>query len=103
MSLAIFETYSQTEEGKKHAPFIVDISQVRCFDKILSWLKKENAQDLLANDYFEVFYKQDGFEITITVSDYEGQGLVNISVFGKRGKTRKKLLSLLKDLMDLFK
>jgi hypothetical protein len=28
---------------------------------------------------------------------------VNISVFGKRGKTRKKLLSLLKDLMDLFK
>lgn len=102
MSLAIFENYSQTIEGKKYAPFIVDVSQVRCFDRILKWLKNQNTQDLLTNDYYEVFYKQDDFEITITVSDYEGKGLVNASVYGPRGKTRKKLLSLLNDLMKLF-
>ena len=102
MSLAIFENYSQTIEGKKYAPFIVDVSQVRCFDRILKWLKNQNTQDLLTNDYYEVFYKQDDFEITVTVSYFEGKGLVNASVFGPRGKTRKKLLLLLSDLMKLF-
>lgn len=103
MGLAIFEDYSQSKEGTNYAPFIVNISQVLCYDKILKWVKDNNFNKIIPyKDFFEIFYEDDGFEITISIENHKDNALVNVSVFGKRGKTRKKLISVLNELVKVF-
>ena len=103
MALAIFEDYSQTIEGTNHAPFIVDISSIQCYDKLLKWVKENHFEDIQPmKDYLEIFAKKEGFEYTFRVDDEKGNALVNASVYGKRGRTRKKLIQLLAELVKYF-
>ncbi len=103
MALAIFETYSQSEEGTDHAPLLVSASQMRTFDIVCQSIKKLDVQDLEINkDFFEIFYKEGVFEITISVASEGDNALINASVLGPRGKTRKKLKGLLQDLINCF-
>ena len=104
MGLAIFENYSETIEGTNHAPFIVDIPRAQCFETIKKWVQSKNFEQVdINNIYFEIFYIQEEFEFTILIGNDGENALVNASVFGKTGKTRKKLNQLLKELIDLFK
>ena len=103
MGLAIFENYSQTKEGTNYAPFIVHTLVPKCFDLVNQWMKENNYTDIQPNkDYWEIFGKKDEFEITITISNEEQGSLVNISVFGKTGKTRKKLKEIIKSLIEFI-
>ena len=103
MGLAIFENYSQSTEGTNYAPLLVSASQMRTFDVVCQWVKKVECERLEINkDFFEIFYKQDKYEITISVTSEGDDSLVNASVLGPRGKTRKKLISLLQEIMHYF-
>lgn len=103
MGLAIFENYSHTKEGTNYAPFIVHTSQVSCFDLVVKWVKENAFEAVEVNrDYFEVFGKKDNFEVTIEVTSEEQGALVNISVFGQKGKTRKKLKEIISMLISYF-
>ena len=104
MGLAIFENYSETKEGTNHAPFIVSMSQMQCFDYIKKWISQNNFSDIKPNkDYFEFFFKDQEFEITITINNEQENSLVNASVYGPTGKTRKKLREILDSLVKYFK
>lgn len=101
MGLAIFEKYSQTKEGTNYAPFIVSAPLIKCLDLTLKWVKENNYQEIEANkDYWEIFCTKDEFEITITLSQEDQGCLFNISVFGKTGKTRKKLREIISQLIS---
>lgn len=103
MGLALFETYSQSKEGTRYAPFIVTISQYQCFEKLKSWINRHNFSNLdVRNDFFEIFAVKDEFEYTFTVTSVNENALVNVSVFGKRGKTRRKLIETLDELIKYF-
>ena len=101
MGLALFEKYSQTKEGTDYAPFIVNAPLLRCFEVISKWVKENDYKDIEENkDYWEIYGVKDEFEITITVSQEEKGSLVNISVYGKTGKTRKKLKEIISQLIS---
>ena len=103
MGLAIFERYSQSKEGTNYAPLLISASQMRTFDIISQWVKKNNYQESQINkDYFEIFFKDQEFEITIIITTEGDDSLVNATVLGPMGKTRKKLKGLLQDLILCF-
>ena len=103
MGLAIFEDYSQSTEGTNYAPFLVSISQYQCYEKLLKWVKENSFIDIEPNsDYGEIFAKQGEFEITFIVTSEEDKALVNVSVYGPRGKTRKKLKEILNALVKYY-
>ena len=103
MGLAIFETYSQSTEGTRYAPFIVTISQYQCFDKLKAWVKENGFEQLqIRQDFHEIFAVKDEFEYTFTVTCVDENSLVNVSVFGQRGKTRKLLIQTLDALVKYF-
>ena len=104
MGLAIFENYSITKEGTNHAPFIVSMSQMQCFDHIKKWISSQNFIEVKPNsDYFEFFFVDAEFEITITISNEQDNSLVNVFVYGPTGKTRKKLKETLNNLINYFR
>lgn len=101
MGLAIFEKYSQTKEGTGCSPFLIGASTIRCFDLISQWVKESGFVDIEENkDFWEIYGVKDGFEITITISQEDQNSLINISVFGKMGKTRKKLKEIISQLIN---
>ena len=101
MGLAIFEKYSQTKEGTDYAPFIVGAPIAMCFDLISKWVKENKYEEVEENkDYWEIFGKKDEFEVTIIINQEEHGSLVNISVYGKTGKTRKKLKEIISSLIS---
>lgn len=103
MGLAIFETYSQSTEGTRYSPFIVTISQYQCFDKLKSWVRENGFENLqIRQDFSEIFAEKEGFEYTFIVTAVEEKALVNVSVYGKRGKTRKLLIETLDKLIKYF-
>ncbi len=103
MGLAIFEDYSQSTEGTNYAPFIVEMSHNQCFDRVLYFLKENNYQEIDAHyEYNEIYAKDGDFEITFTISKEDQHSLVNASVYGPKGKTRKKLKEILKNLISYF-
>ena len=103
MGLTIFEKYTQSTEGTKYAPLLVSASQMRTFDIVCQWVKKIECEELDINkDFFEIFYKQDKYEITISITSEGDDSLVNASVLGPRGKSRKKLIDLLQEIMRCF-
>lgn len=103
MGLAIFENYLQSKEGTKYAPLLVSASQMRTFDIVCQWVKNIKTEQLEINkDFFEIFYKQDKYEITISVTSEGDDSLINASVLGPRGKTRKRLVDLLQEIMRCF-
>lgn len=104
MGLAIFENYSQSKEGTDHSPFIVHTTQVNCLDVISKWVKESGFTNIEINrDYFEIYGEKDGFEMTIIITSEEQGALVNMSVLGKTGKTRKKLKEYLSQLIAFIK
>ena len=103
MGLAIFDKYSQSKEGTKYAPLLVSASQMRTFDIVCQWAKKLDCEQLEINkDFFEIFYKQDKYEITISVTSEGDDSLISASVLGPMGKSRKKLTDLLQEIMHCF-
>ena len=103
MGLAIFETYSQSTEGTRYAPFIVTISQYQCFDKMKKWVNENGFQELqIRQEFHEIFAIKDKFEYTFTVTSVDENSLVNVSVYGKRGKTRNLLIETLDALVKYF-
>ena len=103
MGLAIFETYSQSTEGTRYSPFIVTISPYQCFDKLKTWVKENGFENLqIRQDFSEIFAVKEEFEYTFTVTAVEEKALVNVSVFGQRGKTRKRLIETLDALIKYF-
>ncbi len=95
--------YSQSKEGTNVSPFIVEISQPRCFSLVKEWLEASNFEEIEPNpDYFEIFAKQNGFEFTFTISEEDHKALVNVSVYGKFGKTNKILRNTLKNMISYF-
>lgn len=104
MGLAIFENYSQTTEGTNYAPFIVHTPVSKCFEILTKWVKENGYEQVEENkDYWEIFGVKDEFEITIRVDKEEQGSLVNISVFGKTGKTRKRLKEIISQIIDYIK
>ena len=104
MGLAIFENYSQTKEGTNYSPLIVHTSQVHCFDLMCKWINNNSFSNVEINkDFFEIYAEADGFEITISVGEEEHNALLNVSVYGKTGKTRKKLKEYLSKITDYLK
>ena len=103
MGLGLFETYSQSTEGTRYAPFIVTISQYQCFDKLKKWVNENGFTELqIRQDFSEIFAKKDEFEYTFIVTDVEEKALVNVSVYGQCGKTRKRLIETLDALIKYF-
>ena len=103
MGLAIFENYSVTKEGTNHAPFIVSMSQMQCFDHIKRWISTQSFTNVKpSSDYFEFFFADGEFEITITINNEQDNSLVNVFVYGPTGKTRKKLKEILNKLIEYF-
>ena len=49
-----------------------------------------------------IFAKQNGFEFTFTISEEDHKALVNVSVYGKFGKTNKILRNTLKNMISYF-
>ena len=89
-----------TKEGTDYAPFIIGAPILKCFDLILKWVKEKDYQEIEENkDYWEIFGKIEDFEVTFTISQEEQGSLVNISVYGKTGKTRKKLKEIISQLV----
>ena len=103
MGLGLFETYSQSTEGTRYAPFIVTISQHLCFDKLKTWVKENGFTELqIRQDFSEIFAIKENFEYTFIVTSAEEKALVNVSVYGQRGKTRKRLIETLDALIKYF-
>ena len=103
MGLAIFENYSQSTEGTKYAPLLVSATQMRTFDIVCQWVKGIKTDELEINkDFFEIFYREGEYEITVSITSEGDDSLINASVLGPRGKTRKKLINLLQEIMHSF-
>jgi hypothetical protein len=99
-----FETFSQSKEGTDYAPFLVSAPQGVTFEKIRKWSETKNFKEVKPNkDFFEFFIVDGEFEITIAVTVESNKSLVNMSVYGKRGKTRKKLKEHLSALITYIK
>ena len=105
---AIFEKYSQTSDAPKSKVLPISLKQNRklVFKKILSYVEEEEYDDILPNqDFYEIYFCDKDFEITVTIFDEGAYGsTINISVYleTKRGKSRKKLKEIRQIIVSLF-
>lgn len=106
--LAIFEKYSQTSDAPKSKirPINLKIGRASALKKILTFLEAEEYDEITLNkDFYEIYFCDRDFEITLSLFDEGGFGTtINISVYheNRRGLTRGKLKEIRKILSSLF-
>jgi len=109
MFFGLFDIFSCTGEGKqfKYKPIVFKISSKQTYDKLKKMLLEEAADIVNANDdYFDICYKENGFEISYLVGQDEmNHAFLTVSVYGehKRGRTRRYLKKKLKEINEKFK
>ncbi len=108
MSLALFETYSISDEDSKDVrlhPAISKQSVSTLMEKIIHRFEKEGFSLLERNEFYgELLLGDDAYSLTFHFLKEEGAKVkIGLSVYApkKRGKTRKKLIESLEILKEL--
>lgn len=108
MSIALFEKYSRTNPSKPDLqPIKVKLIKEKAFPMLVDFLKSLKPSDIIVSqEFYDVaIIDREGFEIS---AEIVGENVnithINLSVFGenKRGRTRKRLRELLKDIRKEF-
>ncbi len=108
MSLALFETYSISDEDSKDIrlhPAMSKQSVSSLMNKITNRFAKEGFSLLEKNEFYQELLLSDGsYSLTFHFLKEEGATIkIGLSVYApsKRGKTRKKLIESLEILKEL--
>lgn len=108
MCRAWFEKYSSTGETSefKYAPVEINKNYSIVLNELIKRIETLKGENITINkDFLDIYYEKDGFQISYTLNQNEaGHTILNVHIFGekKRGKTRKKLISELTLLYELF-
>ncbi len=110
MKLAIFETFSTSDEDSKDQtlhPVKVKTNVDNCTKIILNYFHNNSYYNIKnEQDYNEIFGILDDYETTIhLIKELDGKITIGVSIYSPfhRGRTRSRVRLINKDMQELFK